>query len=292
MVRILMSGLITFAIWKKRRPRKRGHIWFLQAIVLALLELSFMSLIPASAEQTPSTATQELVKNVDQLQAVLQSLQQRIDGIQSFLTQSADNLEKRAQDINTNLEKRSGDIKEEIVDLKAKNKQKKPDPFFAPSSLPSWVIITDIGIFLLAAAAVAITAVLWRGQSGARKKQHNESDAAFHNRKDLGQTGVIAQFNAGLTSATVLLAGAFALLGLARHADFPFPLSARTQVIVGVIWLIISVFTGVWNAGVISPKSALEDVSRVPSVNIMLALQLWSILLGGICLLLSLFLVV
>ena len=184
MVRILMSGLITFAIWKKRRPRKRGHIWFLQAIVLALLELSFMSLIPASAEQTPSTATQELVKNVDQLQAVLQSLQQRIDGIQSFLTQSADNLEKRAQEFNTNLEKRSGDIKEEIVDLKAKNKQKKPDPFFAPSSLPSWVIITDIGIFLLAAAAVAITAVLWRGQSGARKKQHNESDAAFHNRKD------------------------------------------------------------------------------------------------------------
>lgn len=165
------------------------------------------------------------------------------------------------------------------------------EPFLSFFSLPWWAIITDVSIFALAVLAVIYTIYLWRGQVDRSSKQAQETDDGFRHRQDLGQRGVTAQLNAGLTSSTVLLAGAFALLGLARDPKILFSPAARTQVVIGAIWFIISIFTGIWNAGVIAPKSSSQDVSKGFSINIMLAIQLWTILIGGISILLSLFLV-
>ena len=165
------------------------------------------------------------------------------------------------------------------------------EPFLALFSLPCWALIADAFMAVLAVAAVALTVYLWRAEGDARSRQQTgESDDDFRSRKEIGQNGVVAQLNAGLTSASVLLAGAFALLGFASDARIPFTVAARTQVVIGTIWLLLSIFAGVWNSGIISPKSPRQDVSRVPSVHVILSIQLWSILLGGVSVLLSLFL--
>lgn len=164
-------------------------------------------------------------------------------------------------------------------------------PFFNIFELPCWVLVVDGTILILAAGALIFTAYLWKNAEDRTLKQADEKVEDFRYRKDIAERSVMAALNVGLTSASVLLAGAFALLGFAKGATKPIPTAATTQVVLGAIWLVISIFAGVWNAGIIAPKAIQQDVSRVPAVNIRQTIQLWGILVGGFSLLLALFLV-
>lgn len=163
-------------------------------------------------------------------------------------------------------------------------------PFFDILSLPRWALITNGAELVLVAAAVGFTACLWCKAINRSRKQEDETPDDFRYRRDIAERSIMGALNVGLTSASVLMAGAFALLGFAKAAAKPLPASATTQVILGVVWLVFSIFVGVWNVGIIAPKAIHQDVSRVPAINIRQMLQLCSILAGGFSLLLGLFL--
>jgi hypothetical protein len=167
-----------------------------------------------------------------------------------------------------------------------------PSPiFFDLAALPCWVQIIDFVILAVVITAVIYWVYLWKGKDKSQK-ENNEDKEDFQHRQDLGAGTVETQLNAGLTSASVLAAGAFALLGITRAADAPIPTAASTQLVIGVIWLVISILIGVWNSGVMTVKVTTRDVSGVASINIMLVAQLWSIVAGGFTILVSLFLII
>jgi hypothetical protein len=171
------------------------------------------------------------------------------------------------------------------------SEQEAIQPFFDILKLPCWALVMNGAVLVLAVGAVGFTAYLWRQEADRTRQQEGEPPEDFRSRKDIAERSIMAALNAGLTSASVLMAGAFALLGFAKGAAKPLPTAATTQVILGVIWLVVSIFMGVWNAGIIAPKAIHQDVSRVPSINIRQMLQLCSVLVGGFSLLLGLFLI-
>ena len=161
--------------------------------------------------------------------------------------------------------------------------------FFDLSELPNWLLITNAISLLAVIGIVFFTASLWKNKDK-RSQQDNEPDDDFRYRKDIAERSMMSQIQSGLTSASVLMAGSFALIGFAKGASAPIPTAATTQVFIGITYLCLSIFIGILNVGVISPKASREDVSMIPAINIKNAAQLYLILLGGLSIIISLFL--